>query len=165
MPVIFAVLVIGSEIVFHFEAIAENAISRMGAHGSSITHHSRSVLQRSPAGSRHATLRIPGVLADDVDYPVDRVCPPYRSSRSAYDLDTLDEVERNILRVQNTPEKMGVYTVRPSIKTRSCLEYWPLKPRAVMAQVLGLIWPRPIQAPCATSRECWSHRSAGCLLS
>ena len=34
---------------------------------------------------------------------------------------------------QNTPEKSGVYTLRPSIRTSSLLATVPLKPRAVMA--------------------------------
>ena len=38
---------------------------------------------------------------------------------------------------QNTPEKVGEYTVRPSIKTSNLLENRPLKPRAVIAHLLA----------------------------
>ena len=41
---------------------------------------------------------------------------------------------------QNTPESIGVYTVRPSTRTSNLFEYCPLKPRMLMAHLLELIW-------------------------
>src|SRR5438093_913723 len=56
---------------------------------------------------------------------------------------------------QNTPENNGVYTVRPSISTRSLLAVVPLKPRALMAH-----WRESI---CATCRFA-ARRSASARL-
>jgi hypothetical protein len=54
---------------------------------------------------------------------------------------------------QKTPEKSGVYTLRPSISTSSLLANWLLKPRAVIAHLLPSI--------CATWRPGTMRRASG----
>ncbi len=55
-------------------------------------------------------MRIFGILRDDIDHSVDRICPPDGTARSPDDFDPLDILEQGVLDLpKNTGKERRVY--------------------------------------------------------
>jgi hypothetical protein len=127
--------------IAHIGVIAKDPVSAFPAEVPSILREALRRTLRSGSCAHETTLGSTGASSEDIDDDaIYRVGAPYCAARTADHFYAPNILQHEVLLVQLTPQRVGVYALRPSITTRTLSPYRSVKPRMLIAQVFASIW-------------------------
>ena len=103
MPAVVAVLAVEAVKIIVVQVLREDSIVHATPKLAAILRSSKSLVYVSASRNQQSSMSVSGAFRDDVNHPIHRIRAPYGSTGTADHFDSLDVLQRHILRVPIDP--------------------------------------------------------------